>query len=1069
MASPARLDMLSSSSRHQPGPSRLSPITPVTGIVYPSADETENVSQSSTRPQTLRRTSKLLPQPKKSIDAADDHVALDDLWSALRRQKELKMEKEKAKVRSLEDHRPTINGSGDTSSPSPQPTSSLKIRKTTQRTSPPPPPTAAPSLANERRWLIEDFSEKDSFFPNAPDPKTTTPSPPPPPPHVPTPPSSGLKKKKSILSFQVLKEKNSVVAIFDLKLMDKEAVRISHNLEQNEITVSWEVCEKETWTEDDCIVHQTMERLYYRVIELADGVESREIYAAMKNGDLLLRLLAHPYVFVESILTHLVVLIIIILDASLKLRPLFPIQVRITLRDVGRAEDAPYQHLVSYHHPSRVMSSSQPWDDAQATVEDPLVAVFPSPTRSRHALSPHSFNMPPDSPSASEHAPLIDRPQLKKKPFYRPRPLWLVPFACTSALVRGMTLAPRVEVFSQLSCSRLHHHFNHTESASLVPPHAQLYSSLDPLGPQFNPDPTELWVIVEPQPGEDKDRPWGDDETEDDPRRVPSARCMSDAAVQADAARLQTIFTTTMGLLSALTTGWWGRFGERHGRTMVLSFSVFGLLLTDLIFIISSTPSSPFSAHGHKLLLVAPVIEGALGGWSTLQSAISAYISDCTSNSSRAGVFSRFSGVQFIGIGVGPILGGWLIRHPIPWLTSLPHPGQPQVATVTSVFWVAVALQILNLLVVLLIVPESVHKDNGKGKARDISDGESTSDDTATKAPVSRGVFSDFFSPLAIFLPVPLLVDGTVRQRKDYSLTFLACALFAYMLSAGLYQIKYLYAGHVYGWGAEQLSYYISLLGSTRAIYLLFILPSIITALKPKPKVPKDKATKPKPTKAHLAREINFDLNLSRISLCIEIVALLAVACSPTPLYQVHSLYMNDVSADSKKSTFQHSQSLFVFASWLQCMGSGAVPAIQSLALCVLQARSLVSPDAAEVDARAGTLFGALAVLQASGQMVLGPLFFGLVYSGTVAACPKTVFVTAVAILFAALVALLLVRNPLSESRARSLSKISARRQRRISWEEEHRGRSRISKDLRGYGSTIQTAPQASSSKTASV
>jgi hypothetical protein len=70
------------------------------------------------------------------------------------------------------------------------------------------------------------------------------------------------------------------------------------------------------------------------------------------------------------------------------------------------------------------------------------------------------------------------------------------------------------------------------------------------------------------------------DDGEDDPRTLPSQRCMSDPAVQAGAARLQTIMTTTMGTLSALTTGWWGHFGERHGRTRVLAFSSLGLFLT---------------------------------------------------------------------------------------------------------------------------------------------------------------------------------------------------------------------------------------------------------------------------------------------------------------------------------------------------------------------------------------------------------------------------------------------------------------------------------------------------------
>lgn len=38
--------------------------------------------------------------------------------------------------------------------------------------------------------------------------------------------------------------------------------------------------------------------------------------------------------------------------------------------------------------------------------------------------------------------------------------------------------------------------------------------------------------------------------------------------------------------------------------------------------------------------------------------------------------------------------------------------------------------------------------------------------------------------------------------------------------------MKYLYARSTYQWGAEKLSYYISMLGGIRAIYLLFLLPS---------------------------------------------------------------------------------------------------------------------------------------------------------------------------------------------------------------------------------------------------
>lgn len=188
-------------------------------------------------------------------------------------------------------------------------------------------------------------------------------------------------------------------------------------------------------------------------------------------------------------------------------------------------------------------------------------------------------------------------------------------------------------------------------------------------------------------------------------------------------------------------------------------------------------------------------------------------------------------------------------------------------------------------------------------------------------------------------------------------------------------------------------------MGGGRALFLLFVFPRlcllcslksiliinytqvVIARFKPKSNLPKPlaipgvKAAKPKPTKEHLAREIKFDLRLSRISLCIDIVANTAIVLAPAPSNMVHSLFM-----DSKDPQFRSSQALFVVASWTASWGAGLVPAIHSLALSIIQARALLEASSGEgtarvVDGGTGRLFGALAVLQAIGQMILGVSF----------------------------------------------------------------------------------------------
>jgi hypothetical protein len=141
-------------------------------------------------------------------------------------------------------------------------------------------------------------------------------------------------------------------------------------------------------------------------------------------------------------------------------------------------------------------------------------------------------------------------------------------------------------VFTQLSCNVVYGHdvYDHTSNSThaastfySTSPNATLHPDahvLNTLRPLIDEHGTQILSLhfSSTSPSDDNDEP--------DPRTVPSKRCLSDPKVQAGAARIQTIMTTTMGLLSAFTTGWWGQFGERFGRTRVLAASTLGLFLT---------------------------------------------------------------------------------------------------------------------------------------------------------------------------------------------------------------------------------------------------------------------------------------------------------------------------------------------------------------------------------------------------------------------------------------------------------------------------------------------------------
>ncbi|KIY44054.1 hypothetical protein FISHEDRAFT_67751 [Fistulina hepatica ATCC 64428] len=605
-------------------------------------------------------------------------------------------------------------------------------------------------------------------------------------------------------------------------------------------------------------------------------------------------------------------------------------------------------------------------------IEVPDFTTF-SPSRSRVAES-RAMSLIPE-----EVDPLLAKFS-GKKPFYRARPLWLVPFALFAALVRGMTLASRVQVFTKLSC-------NHVYAPSLVP-HSQ---------------------------------------------------CLSDPRVQAGAAQLQTIMSLMMGILAAMTTGWWQHYGERRGRVRVLSIATFGLLLTDLAFAFVSTASfsgAPSDAPwvvwlasprvARVLILTIPAFEGLLGGWATLQAACSAYVSDCTSAGSRSHIFSRFTGVFFLGSSIGPGVGGWIIRH-----------SQRAAANgdVTTVFYAAAACSVINFILALVLFPESLSRESMARARAGVAEASS---------PLLRGLTSS----LSIFAPVHITDNVTLHKRRDWSLTVVAVAFFGFMVCTGIFQIRYLYAEHVYGWGGEPLSYFISFMSGSRAICLLFIMPG---AFKPK-SMSKDAGGKLKITKSGLLREIRFDAGLARTSLLIDILSNVLVVLIPQP--SAHSL-LSSTNTNTDQSR-RHSAMLFVLASWLTSFGSSVIPSVQSLALCIVQARALADPDEAAAEgAGVGKVFGGLSLIQAIGQLIIGPTVFGVMYSQTVAKFPQAIFTTAAVILMSSFCLLCIMRYPLSrpERRLYNSHSSNSKGKARVVEAEVRRGRSRISKDLRATSS----------------
>ncbi|KAK7033172.1 major facilitator superfamily domain-containing protein [Favolaschia claudopus] len=437
-------------------------------------------------------------------------------------------------------------------------------------------------------------------------------------------------------------------------------------------------------------------------------------------------------------------------------------------------------------------------------------------------------------------------------------------------------------------------------------------------------------------------------------RLVASAGCQS-PEVQARASKIQASIITIMSVLSSASTGLWSQWADINGRKILFCVSIIGFIVMEFVFILVSGSINAITRRGEAFILIGPVFEGFCGGLSVFNGVFHAYISDCTPDGSRSRIFSTVQGIVFVGLALGPWIAGIVLSN-----TSL---------GAYSLFYISIAIQLVLLAYVVFLLPESI-RSRGQQPIQLHVDPVPTGAKETLRGHIQR-LANAFVSPIFIFRP--RIIDDGISSEKDYSLTLLGSALFLYILSTAVYQLKYLYGQHTYEWNSVQLGYYMSLLWISRAINLLFLLPVIISYFKPKtpthgPLTPED-----------IALELRFDKRLARASLSVDALGDLLITIAPTS-----------------------SQLSFIAASCLSSFTSGGNPALHSLGAVCLHALGHSSET--------GRLFGAVGVLNAIAHS-MAPAIFAATYSLTVGTYPKTVFCLAAGLLLSAVFLLAGIRS----------------------------------------------------------
>ncbi|KZV87001.1 MFS general substrate transporter [Exidia glandulosa HHB12029] len=471
--------------------------------------------------------------------------------------------------------------------------------------------------------------------------------------------------------------------------------------------------------------------------------------------------------------------------------------------------------------------------------------------------------------------------------------------------------------------------------------------------------------------------------------------CLKDPRVQETVASLVTVLSVISGTLTLFVSAWWGQRADLWGRTTVISVSALATLIHDVSVITCTYFSQQLPGKAYWWFIPGTVLVGILGGMASGVAAERAYLSDCAEPTSRAAVFAFQAGMGMGGMAIAPIVGAQLVRLS---------------GDLLSVYYLAFVVDLMLLALWFFAVPESLSYSTRASNQKQWEEDrrarlEAASQRTAT---TRLGRFAqlmranpviDLFKPLSVLFPAYKDEDDHSLGR-DWNMTVLGATFLILSISSGAAPFLMQLSQVLWGWGNEMVGYWLSVLGASRAIYLLFIFPPVVRFFKPKPAAialegPESQlhsnATETSlpsnaevPSDAEVEMEVpkpppvpSFDLLVARISLGLDVIAWCFVAASQTPGH-------------------------WLLSTAGLAIGSALTPTVMSLALALY-------PNG---DAEAGKLFGAFSVLTTLGAEICGQLIFGAIFKASVGVFPRLIVVVAAAALFVAFIMLFFIRLP---------------------------------------------------------
>lgn len=269
--------------------------------------------------------------------------------------------------------------------------------------------------------------------------------------------------------------------------------------------------------------------------------------------------------------------------------------------------------------------------------------------------------------------------------------------------------------------------------------------------------------------------------------------------VQKKTARFQIVMETVQSLVSMVMVTRLGELSDRIGRKPLLLWCGVCTVINAVLWL----PCVLFGWH-YYTLVIGSFFMGLSGSVPMLMAMNHSYATDVVRSKHRAKVFGYMHGAIFAGAALGPFVVGRIVRN----------------FGIVPALGFSLGLQIVFLITIFFLVPESRSK-----LKRRASMGNIRARARPTESSFISTVKSNFES-LSI-----LKFEERSKKTRINAWIILSIDAFMYCSQIGVVGLLVLYSGFRFKWGTEQTGNMISIMGLSKVLSVMLLMPIIMRVL----------------------------------------------------------------------------------------------------------------------------------------------------------------------------------------------------------------------------------------------